>query len=261
MYIPVHAGLDVDPEKFFLRQLQIDNVGFGIGIAYDDGTSDFPIVASVNISKAPHTENRTYALPGAGAFDQSIGRIAIGPLNEIEMRPNGLYLFDPINGRLDTDVIRPMIEGVTSITVVNGGERSPKLVGDIEFIAGTNYRIVPVLAEGEDPQIIFNAIEGEGLTEECICEDEVTAQCVRTINGIPPAANANFTFIGNDCLEITPITNGVELADVCSAPCCGCEELEAVNSQITRFGDGVVTLEGFVNRLGAEVDDEHERTG
>jgi hypothetical protein len=134
MYIPVHAGLDVDPEKFFLRQLQIDNVGFGIGIAYDDGTSDFPIVASVNISKAPHTENRTYALPGAGAFDQSIGRIAIGPLNEIEMRPNGLYLFDPINGRLDTDVIRPMIEGVTSITVVNGGERSPKLVGDIEFI-------------------------------------------------------------------------------------------------------------------------------
>jgi hypothetical protein len=109
------------------------------------------------------------------------------------------------------------------------------------------------LSEGEDPQIIFNAIEGEGLTEECICEDEVTAQCVRTINGIPPAANANFTFIGNDCLEITPITNGVELADVCSAPCCGCEELEAVNSQITRFGDGVVTLEGFVNRLGAEV--------
>jgi len=252
MYIPVHAGMNVEPQRFFIKTLVITPTGFTIEVAYDDADS-MPVVTTVGIPQTTHTENREYAMVGVNDFADTVGRIVIGKLDEINELPPGEYTFDRDGTNLETDVIHPMIRGISSITVVNAGnQRSEKLYGDIELIAGTNMRIT-VGGSGCDPEVTFNAISGEGLNEECICEEEDEGPCIRTINGIPPLPNGNFRMIGDDCLVLEPIDHGLQLVDQCSAPCCGCPELDALTQQIDRFADGARTLENFVARLSAEV--------
>jgi hypothetical protein len=113
-----------------------------------------------------------------------------------------------------------------------------------------------IIAIGETtkPQIIWDAIDGEGLNEQCVCEDtESIGPPIRTINGIPPYPDGNFRMVGSDCIEITPIDHGLQFADTCSAPCCTCDELEPIVRQIERFADGALTLQNFVSRLQGEV--------
>lgn len=250
---PVHAGLAVEPEKFYIQTLGIYPTGYSIVIGYDDGSPAPPVVANVNIAKVGHRENRSYALAGADDFDDSVGKIVIGKLDDIDNLPVGVYKFEPEATTLETDAIRPMIRGISSLVVVNGSDRSNRIYGDVELVAGDNMRIVANLIEGFAPQVVFSAISGEGLNEECACEEEGEGPCIRFINGIPPLPDGNFRMVGNKCLDIQPIENGLQLSDLCSEPCCGCEELEALVRQIDRFADGVLTLQNFASNLGSEV--------
>lgn len=253
LYFPVHAGLAVAPEKFYIQSLGIYPTGYSITIGYDNGELDRPIVASVNIARSGLRENLSYALAGAGDFDDSVGKIVIGSLETIDLLPPGLYTFDPEATPLETDTIQPMIRGISSLTVVNGSDRSPRITGDVEIVAGSRMRIVANLVGDQPPQIVFSAIDGEGLNAACECEDEPPENCIRFINGIPPLPDGNFRIVGNRCLEVTPIENGLQFSDTCSQPCCGCEELDALIQQIDRFSDGVVTLQNFASKLSGEV--------
>lgn len=253
LYFPVHAGENVQPDKFFLRTLLISPTGYNIAIAYDNGEDEPILVASVNIARSTHTENRTYALPGVDDFADSVGQVVIGRVDDIDALPPGLYKFSAEAGELEPDAIRPMIRGITSITLVNGADRSEKLYGDIELVAGNNMRLTPVIVEGEDPQIIFSAISGEGLNEDCVCEDDEVGPCIRTINGISPLPNGDFRMIGDECLLLAPITNGLQLVDDCSQPCCGCADLDALNGRVDALGNQILTLNNFVGRLQTEV--------
>ena len=118
--------------------------------------------------------------------------------------------------------------------------------------AGRNTRFRPVIESGKDPIVNWDAIDGAGLTEYCIC-DEGLAPPIRTVNGIPPDGAGNFRFLGNDCLEIERGSNSLTLKDVCSEPCCGCKELEAVTSALESFGERATTLENFLVSLEARV--------
>lgn len=254
LYFPVHAGINVAPDKFYLQTLGIYPTGYSVVIGYDDGTASPPIVANVNIAKSGHTEYRTYALSGADNFDDSVGKIVIGSLASIDLLPPGIYTFEPAATPLETDAITPIIQGVSSLTVVNGTDRSDRITGDIELAAGTNMRIVANLVEGRAPQIVFSAISGEGLNATCNCEGETTGEPIRFINGIPPLSDGNFRIVGSKCLEITPIANGLLFTDSCSQPCCsGSAELDALLQQIQRFATGVTTLENFANTLSGQV--------
>lgn len=253
LYLPIHATTLFDPAKFFLRSIAVFATGYNIGFAYNDGSVSPPIVAAVNIAKSIHTENRSYALAGSGDFDDSTGKIVIGGTAAIDLEGSGQYIFNYDDGKLDPDVIRPMIRGISSITLVNGTDESDKLYGDIEFIAGTNIRLTPIVSSGQDPQIRIDAITGEGLVEDCVCEGSSDDPCIKRINGVPPTTAGDFTLVGDDCLEISGITNGLQLKDICSNPCCGCAELEAITRDLEQFGNAATTLQNFVNRLESEV--------
>ncbi len=253
MRFPVHAGLVVEPEKFYIQALGIYPNGYSIVIGYDDGSSSPPVVANVNISRINHQEYRTYALAGADDFDDSVGEIVIGKLDDIDLLPPGVYYFTPEAATLEVDAIKPIIRGISGLVVVNGSDQSERIYGDIELVAGDNMRIVANLVEGMSPQIVFSAISGEGLNEECACEEEGVGPCLKFINGIPPLPDGNFRMVGNKCMDIQPILNGLKFADLCSEPCCGCEELEALTRQIDRFADGVLTLQNFANNVSSEV--------
>lgn len=252
MYLPVHAGLDVQPDKFFVRSIAIFAVGLNISIGYDDGSPDPPIVATAVIPFSGHKEYKSYALPGSGDFDDTVGKIVIGDTTDLSALPPGQYLFTPDAGRLDTDVVRPIIRGVSSVVLVNGGERSERLYGDLELVAGSNMRITPQTVGGKQ-QIRFDAIDGEGLNDECVCEGDVNTPCIKTINGIPPTPAGDFTLLGSNCINIEAITNGLKYVDTCSDPCCGCVELEAVTRDLEKFGEAATTLNNYITRLEGQV--------
>lgn len=252
LYIPVHAGLDVEPDRFFLRTLTVFAVGLNVTIGYDDGTADPPAVATAVVPFSAHREYQSYALPGAGDFDDTLGKIVVGDTSDLSTLPPGQYQFTPAAGRLDTDCVRPVLRGVSSVVLVNGQERSARLTGDLELTAGTNVRLTLVTVGGRQ-QIRFDAVEGEGLNNPCVCEGDATAPPIRTINGIPPTPAGDFTLLGNECLSVTGIDNGLKLADECSDPCCGCAELEAVTRDMERFGEAAATLTNFVTRLEGQV--------
>jgi hypothetical protein len=253
LYFPVHAGEDVQPGNFFLYKLAIFGTGFNIVIGYDNGTSTPVTVASAIIARATHTEYLSYALPGQGDFDDSVGRLVIGRLNSIDALAPGQYEFAYEDGQLEIDAIRPMIRGVQGLVLLNGTDRSDRLYGDIELQAGNNIKLTPVLVTGENPVVRIDAIDGEGLSDDCVCDDESEAPAIRTINGIPPTAAGDFTLQGDTCIEIQAITNGVKLVDKCSEPCCDCEDLQALTQELITLGDAATTYRGFTNRLQEEV--------
>lgn len=252
LYFPVHAGLDVEPDKFFLRSVGIFATGLSISIGYDDGSVTPPIVATTVIAFSTHTENDSYALPGVNDFDDSVGKIVIGDISDLRALPPGQYLFTPAAGMLDTDVIRPIIRGVSAIVLVNNGERSVPLTGDIEIVAGNRVRLTPSTIGGVN-YVRIDAIDGEGLNDACVCEGETDAPCIKTVNGVGPDINGNLDVLGNSCLEIGAISNGIKLNDICSDPCCGCEELERVTRDQERLSDATTTLTNFVTRLEGQV--------
>jgi hypothetical protein len=252
-YFPISAGVNVAPERFFLKELGVYSLGYTLGIGYDDGVAPPALAATVSIARSTHTENRSYAVAGTGNFDDCIGTIVIGRLDNIDQLPPGQYTFDLDGAGFEVDCIRPMIRGISSLTVRTGQTSGTRLYGDIVLSAGENMRIT-ASGTGGSSTITFSAIDGEGLTDSCTCEDtENTPPCIRTINGIPPTADGNFRLLGDDCLTLSAITNGLQFADTCSKPCCGCEELNAILQQLDRFTDGAKTLQLFVNRLSGEV--------
>jgi len=258
LYLPIQGTMNVDPSLFFLRSISIFSTGYNISIAYHNSDADPTIVTSTNIAKSTHEENNSYALAGINEFDDTVGKIVIGSISTLEDVGEAQYLFDYDDGKLDSDVVRPMIRGISSIVLINGTEESERIYGDIELQAGTNIRLTPILLAGEDPTIRIDAIEGEGVVDDCVCEEEPpTGPGIRRINGVPPTTSGDFTLLGDDCLAIEPISFGLQLKDICSDPCCGCEELEVIVGDLERFGEAATTLQNFVNRLEAEVAQFH----
>lgn len=253
LYFPVNAGQDVDATNFYLQSVLFSGTGYNIAIGYDDGSPAPPIVAAVNIAVSTHTENMSYALAGINNFADSSGMIAIGILDDVSALPPGQYTFSPAAGQLEPDAIRPQIRGITSITLVNGTDSSAPLYGDIELVAGTNMRLTPVIQAGSNPQIVFSAISGEGLNEDCVCDQNELGPPIITINGIQPQPDGNFNLAGDQCLTLSPIANGLQLTDECSQPCCGCTELDAINQQLSLFGTALTSLTNTVMQLNGEV--------
>jgi hypothetical protein len=223
--------------------------GYSVTIGYD-GVEPVD-VATALIAANSHTPYQSYNVGGIGDFVDTRGSIVIGNLDNINKQPSGSFTFEYAATKLEVDAIRPHIRGVMSVQVQNGSELSQLLTGRIRFVAGNNTRVRVETEVGEDPKIYIDAIEGEGLTDTCVCAEETPA--IRTLNGIPPDQNGNFQFIGNECLDIVEGDHILEFKDKCSTPCCGCEELEAVTQALEAFGERAAALESFLVNLEARV--------
>jgi len=259
---PVHAGNDVQPSKFYLKEIGVFSAGFSISIGYNSSAEDAdveddinrPTVATTLFSRNSHAEYASYALAGTGDFADAVGQINIGKISTLSAAASGTYLFNPDDGYLEVETIDPMIRQVQGLVVINNGERSATLYGDIELFAGTNMRLdVTQGTSDTDAKITFNAIDGAGLSDDCVCEDDSAGPCIRTINGIPPTTAGNFQIVGDTCLEVQTITNGIKLVDKCSEPCCDCAELEALTLEVNTLHNASNNVQGFVNRLQAEI--------
>lgn len=250
--LPVHAGLDIDPAKFYLRFLGAYGTGYSLIVAYNGETPRN--VATALVARGAHQRNQAYALGGLGDFSDTVGKVLIGRLDAIDQQPPGFWEFGFEAGRLDPDAIRPIIRGVSSLVVVNGLQRSAPLYGDVELVAGTNMQLVPSQVSGQDPQIVFNAISGAGLVEDCACDgDAANATPITRINGIP-GINGHYTLANDVCVEITPITNGLKIGNPCAQPCCDCTDLEKITRALSQLASQAATVEDFNRRLRPAVE-------
>lgn len=247
--LPVHAGMNVDPARFYVKHVGAYETGFSVIVGYQPADGDPVNVATALIARQAHTRNKAYALGGLEPYDDTAGKVVIGRLDAIDEQPAGFWTFDFDATRLDPDAIRPMIRGVSSVVLVNGSSKSVPIRGHIEFVAGNNVRLTPILTDGMNA-IRIDAISGEGLVEECVCEgDAALGDPVKSINGVTPDANGNINLTAAECTAIDPITNGVKISDVCSRPCCGCEELEAITRDLERFGEQAAGAQAFIDTL------------
>jgi hypothetical protein len=251
LYLPISAANDVDVSRFFLKNLLISPTGFNIIIGYAPPTGNAVDVAAANIARTSFSANRSYALGGIDAFDDTIGHVAIGSLDEIDKLPSGFYTFTLESGALEPDAIRPAIRGISRLRVQNNTQFSDYIYGDVTLVAGSNIRL-SVAYTSTDTQIIFDAINGANMNADCICPAPEDGECIRCINGVC-SDNGTFTIISNACVDITPGSNSLTITDTCAQPCCGCSELDELNLQLDLFASGVTTLQNFVSRLGAEV--------
>ena len=250
--LPVSSAENMESGRFFIRQLGAFASGYQLTIAYDTGT-EINDVCTALIPATGVARNTVFAVGGIAPFDDSVGKIVIGKLDTIRDQPTGLYTFDLEGSRLEPAVIRPMVRSLTGFRVTNAaGTASEVFYGDIELVAGSNMQISSISAPGET-KIVISALSGEGTTEECVCEGEASdVPCIKTINGIAPATDGNFNFVGDDCLTFTAADSGLKVTDSCCTPCCGCEELESITRDLERFNAQRGTLELFVNTLAAE---------
>ena len=252
MDIPVSPAMDMETGRFFVRQLGLFASGVQLIVAYDSG-SDVVDVAIALIPLTDSSVNQVHVLGGVEPFSDTNGKVVIGRTDTIRTQPSGLFVFDIDGARLEPQVVRPMIRGVSSIRVSTAtGTVSERLYGDIELVAGTNVQFSTVVTPGET-KIVISALDGEGTIEQCVCEgDAADIPCIKTINRIPPAPDGNFSMIGDDCLSFFGEEAGIRLTDSCCAPCCGCTELEAITRDLERFASQRSILESFINQLSAE---------
>lgn len=170
MYLSINAGNNVGPGRFFVKSIGIYSSGFAVTIGYQPDDGDAVTVASAQINRADHEPNAAYRLVGLGSFFDSEGVIVIGHLDDIDQQPAGVWNFELDGGRLEADVIRPMIRGMTGLYIANGSVISGPFTGDIVLRAGTNYRIDSVTgfvdssADGFVDSITGNAEAGYTVT-------------------------------------------------------------------------------------------------
>lgn len=253
--MPVPIG-SVEPGELFIQKVY----GFSAGVVVALASIRDPSItlASASVFLDQHTANKSYPLVGSDSLSGVTGRITIGTQEALASTALGQFDFTstPLNTVLVASVTRPLLRGLTGIVVQDSsGAVSDVLTGNVRIQAGTN---VTVTADTNTNSVVINS----GLTaassteEECGCNDsqEATQAPITSINGVFPDQNGNFTLAGFDCTEFKTIANGLQIVDNCTSPCCGCEQLTAVQNALQSVENSYTGLQEAAEQLRSRLD-------
>lgn len=200
--------------------------------------------------------NSVHRLVGAGDNADCGGWLVTGDLaRAAEELPEGSYRFADGQVPFEISTLRMAPRGVRSISTVGkyGLKTSARLYGNVRIIAGSDMN---VRKGGGDDEIWLEAESGTGYerTEPCSCSSSAESRQVRSINGMRVR---DVVFVGGACLRVEqrqePPT--VTLSDTCSTPCCGCSELNFVESAVATINRSISTLQGYADALRARMDE------
>ena len=220
-------------------------------LAFVFSTTQGEVVASLAVDRATHKPNTAYGVTGSGSWFDARGWITIGDLGRLdEELPQGLYTFDKTQTLLEARCIRPAVRGVRSLSISNLGSNSGFLSGHVRLVAGAN---IALRYDSSINGIWIDASPNAGYQEACACASVASTNLVRTINGIPLQ---DVQIVGDgECVQVTTnATSGViTISDKCSTPCCGCPELEFLNSTIDTISASLNTLEKYSQQLNTRI--------
>lgn len=250
---PIHTSLGQECDRFHLYSVVASGDTVTINVAYTNKADITAVIGSATINRNSHKMNMTYLLQGVGEFKDSVGFITIGRLDTVYSQGGG-YRFDLAGAALVPTCIRPNLRGVSSLRVQSGNDLSDLMTGDVELLEGWNVRLT--VEPGN--KIRIDARSDANMREDCECDDART--CIKTINGVPPDASGNFTLVGDQCLTLNPITNGLQFIDECSSSCCGCDELtvvidatEEMSGQIDKVEMANERIQSALNNMVANI--------
>ena len=228
----------------YISRVVVVDIGLSISIAAADGT----LMAMVAIDMSAHVKNQGYTLVGTGIYEDVRGRIVIGDLTNLyQDLPEGIYAFDLAAAEFESTTIRPDLRSVRSLQLGVGSASSQYISGRVKLLAGTNVNLTYLPGYNA---IRIDAISADGLNEVCDCGPIGKETVVKTVNGIPVE---NLTIVGDSCIEVTTSGNTIQLRDKCSAPCCGCTELEFITTGLKTLEVTVANLQVYSTRLSERI--------
>lgn len=235
------VGSDVS-NALYLRKLAIvgDSITFVIG-------SGDTIAASVFVDTTQHTTNKGYVFSGLNEYEDARGCLVVGDVERLRNDiPDGVYNFTESETRFEYRCVRPMIRSVSSMRIYDPltEHYTKKMYGDIRLVAGDN---ISLKYDEAHNSIVINADSNEGYNDVCECGQHTQ---VLSINGI--SVN-DITLIGDDCVSVTKEGHTLKISDKCSKPCCGCAELDFINTKIVQLNTAINKLDNYSVTLGTRL--------
>jgi hypothetical protein len=252
-YLVTDMVLTVPSNKTFTASLSVLTlVGDFLTLIFSDDSGNH--ICSMSASVSGHEENSAYRLAPADDYVTANGKIVIGDLQRfVNEFPDGSYSFT--GAELESCVVRPDLQGVSTMTVVNGSTRSLPLYGDINLIEGSNIRLTYIPGLNG---IRIDAIDSSGFNNPCDPGGDggdgdvgdgggSTTTFISTINGV---AAEDVTIVGDGkCVTVTTSGNQITISDTCSTPCCGCEELNFVLNHLEILQSTLARLDQYSIQL------------
>lgn len=199
------------------------------------------LIGSVTIDMTAHTENKAYTVMGEGTYEGAAGKVTIGDPTQIAAdMPQGAFT---LQAHMEASTVIPALRGVNSLIAAEDGSDLEPLYGHVRLLPGTNIRLTHL---PEINAIRIDAIDGEGLNEDCDCENDLERPCIQTINGVNAS---DVRIVGDDCLEITASGGKLTIENPCASPCCGCEELIALTQALKQLETNYHNLGQLANML------------
>lgn len=230
----------------------------GDGVSLEISLGETVLATTEGVRLSTHTINRTYLIRGRGDNADCGGWITLGDLaRAAEEIPEGTYRFAPGQVPFEVSTLRMAPRGVRSLSAVGkyGLVTSAKLYGNVRLIAGSDMNVRADPSAGAN-EIWLEADSGTGYerTEPCACNPTSGGITVRTVNGMNVR---DVTVVGGSCLavETTQEPPTVQLKDTCSTPCCGCAELNFVESAVTTINRSIATLQGYADALRTRIEE------
>lgn len=225
--VPVDAGYD--PTAFYLGA--VTAYGQIATFTFKYGTTT---VGSVAVDTTAHTLYSIYTASGVGEFAACAIRCCVADV-EVLKTFGGSTTYTVEAGRLEATVIRPGLQGVTSITATVGSTESAPMRGPIELVEGSNIRLTPIapVEPGEKARIRIDARLG-AVETDCGDGSSGLGQAVRSVGGAIPNAQGAISIVTlGGCLSATGAGNTLTLTDNCASSCCGDDEMAVVADAVT----------------------------
>ena len=227
--------------RYYISKLS--NLDDSIIIEISDDTD--AIIGTFNIVVSNHWQYKEYFLIPSDEFAGAQGAITVTYLTTVLAQPSGIFTFDLTTTEFETRTVVPALKGINRLTFSNAGGESFSLTGDVVIEARSNLRFKLDLIDSN--KIIIDA--GNGLGLNSLCDDAL--KCIKTINGIPPDSEGNFTLDFSDCATLTaiPAGTGLLLEDICCKPCVGCNDIAELTSRLMTTESTLLALRNYYDDL------------
>lgn len=243
-------------------EVDADSVPTLTGLTHTAGGFSFEfsagntVLATKTIAFDKHTVNKTYRLTGQGDNADFGGWLTVGDMAKAaEELPEGAYRFEPGQVPFEVSTLRMMPRGVRSITAVGkyGLRTYAPLTGAVKIIAGSDMRVLNSAAANA---IWLQAESGTGYerTAPCVC-GTAGVQNVESINGM---SVKDIKIIGDKkCITVEKTEDPVtfKVSDTCSTPCCGCAELNFVETAVATLNKSLATLTSYADALRQKINE------
>lgn len=174
-------------------------------------------------------------------YATNAARLVLGRLSDFSV--DGVYYFRADQTMFEPCLVEAGSNAITQLQVKDANGDLVALSGPVDLVSGQNIALTVDIGNNA---LIISAIPGQGYIENC---DTTGASVVKTINGITlkdlviePAPN-------NECIEIGKSGDTITIKDLCSTPCCGCEELKVITQQLIQLASRLDNIEEYRSLL------------